>query len=294
MDARLLESKPDGGWVKHFFSAQFSRPFTSYQKDFWNWELTVKPDEQARPRIECEPRGVGKSTSARAFVVKKLAQREKFYILYICATDNQGQKHFNAIRAMLEDEELLKAYPHLRPQAQKHRPNVNKNWSSERIVTEAGQVVEFISLLSNARGFTTEQGKRPDLFVLDDIDDSKDSPHIVAKKLEILKYSVLPARADNTLILFVQNLIHRDSVCQQIRDQRADILSDRIFVGAFPLMKWYDAVKEDIEGERTGAKRWRIVDGEAFDPAVPVEVCEQLLRTIPPALARAHRDCKIG
>ncbi len=276
VDNTELENTPDGAWLKHYFPSRFGRPFTQYQKDFHNWGNTIEKDERPRPRIECEPRGVGKSTNARGLVVKLLAQKKKFYVLYISATDDQAQKHFNAIRSMMESDVLLTDYPHLKPQAQKHRPNVNKNWSSERLVTEAGQVVEFISLLGNARGFTTEEGKRPDLMVLDDIDDSKDSPHIVNKKLEILKYSVLPAKAENTLVLFPQNLIHRDSICQQIRDQRADILSDRIFVGAYPLMKWYEAQKVELK-DGTGAMKWKITAGEVFDEAISIEYCEQLL-----------------
>lgn len=272
-----LETALNGEWAKHFFPNLFTRPFTSYQNDFWNWAIDLERDAKPRPRIECEPRGVGKSTHARTLTAFLLAKKIKSYVLYICATDHQAQKHFNAIKAMLESEKLLKAYPHLNPQTQKHRQNVAKSWSSERLVTKEGQVVEFISLLSNARGFTTEAGKRPDMFVLDDIDDSKDSPYLVNKKLDILKYAIIPARADHTLVLFAQNLIHRDSICQKIRDQRADILSDRIFVGPYPLMKCYEAVKEDIEGETTGAKRWRIISGEAFDEAVPLETCEQLL-----------------
>ncbi len=271
-----LENAAAGAWIKHYFPDQFGRPFTFYQKDFWNWVNGVQPDAKSRPRIECEPRGVGKSTSARGAVVKLLAERKKNYILYICATDNQAQKHFSAIRLMLEAQKLLADYPHLSPRPQKHRPNVAASWSSDRLVTKAGQVVEFISLLGNARGFTTEEGKRPDVFVLDDIDDSKDTPYFTNKKLEILKYSILPARGDNTLILFPQNLIHRDSICQQVRDQRADILSDRIFVGPYPLCKRYEAKKVDMK-DGTGAKEWVITYYEPLDDAISKEYCTELL-----------------
>jgi hypothetical protein len=276
IDNSFLESQPDGQWLSHYYPKRFSRPFTEYQKAFHNWGDTIEKDTRPRPRIECEPRGVGKSTSTRGLVVKLLAKNIKSYVLYVCATDNQAQKHFNAIRSMMESEKLLTDYPHLKPQAQKHRPNVNKNWSSERLVTQNGQVVEFISLLGNARGFTTEEGQRPDLIILDDIDDSKDSPHMVAKKLDLLKFSILPAKAENTLVIMPQNLIHRNSICQQIKDQRADILSDRIFVGAYPLMKWYEAEKVDLH-DGTNAKRWTITAGDVFDEAISVEYCEQLL-----------------
>lgn len=276
-DGHNLEYSEPGAWSRFFFPDRLTRPFTIYQQEFWEWEMTVHSKARPRPRVECEPRGVGKSTNARALAVKQLATKNKKYVLYVSATDNQAQKHFNAIRSMLESDKLLKSYPHLFPQVQKHRPNIAKSWSSDRLVTKDDQVVEFISLLGNARGFTTEEGKRPDLIILDDIDEAEETPHMVKKKLNLLRYSIIPAKAENTLILFPQNLIHRDSICQQIRDQRADILSDRVFVGPFPLMKWYEAEQIEVEGDETGAKKWIITDGEVFDEALDIPYCEQLL-----------------
>ena len=73
---------------------------------------------------------------------------------------------------MLENPELLKHYPHLRPKKSVHR-NMISNWSADRLVTEEGQVIEFVSILGNARGFNTEEGLRLDFIGIDDIDDQK-------------------------------------------------------------------------------------------------------------------------
>jgi hypothetical protein len=189
----------------------------------------------------------------RAGVVYLLARRIKHYALYVSATDNQAKKHFAAIRKMLESPKLLQYYPHLMPAMSVHR-NATTNWSAERLVTAAGQVVEFISVLGNARGFNTEEGKRLDLIVLDDIDDQKDSVDTTEKKLDIVGSNIIAAGDDTTDVIYLQNLIHRTSICKRLQDNTAGILVNRHFVGPFPLCKQYAYVEKKIKGDTTGAR----------------------------------------
>lgn len=272
--ARFWGSRGPLPWLTHYYPQTFTRPFAKYQREFWvDWAWEVEPRGNVRPRVECEPRGVGKSTSAEVFIVQGLARRRFRYVLYISATDDQSAKHLKSIKRKLESEALLRDYPHLAPRIEKYR-NAASNWSGERLVTADGAVVECVSLLGNARGFKTDEDARIDVMVLDDIDSSKDSPHMVEKKLMILRDEILPAGNDQTVVLFAQNLIHRDSICAQVLDHRADILSRRHFSGPFPLMKWYDAEKVSLPD---GSREWKIVAGEAFDPAIDIAYCESLL-----------------
>lgn len=266
-------------WLKFFFPHLFTRECTFYQYDFWEWVKSLRADKCDRPRVECHPRGVGKSTHARAMVVYLFARKIKYYCLYVSATDDQAQKHFNAIKAMLENDKLLTFYPHLAPKVQK-RTNRVKNWSAERLITGEAQVVEFVSLLGNARGFTTEEGERPDIIIPDDIDDRKDSGHLIQKKLDALGSNILGTGTDKTDVVIPQNLIHRNSIVAKIKDLSAGLLIDRNFIGAYPLLKWYDAELVEILGDTSGARRWRITAGEAFDNAVPIEYSETLLNRL--------------
>ena len=260
-------------WTRRYWPNTFTRPFTSYQLEFWQWGFGVEADGRPRPRVECHPRGVGKSTGAETLVARWLARRRVAYVLYVSATDDQAAKHLKSIKRKLESQALLADYPHLAPRVEKYR-NAHSNWSGERLVTAGGAVVECVSLLGNARGFKTDEDARIDAIVLDDIDSSKDSPHMVEKKLMILRDEILPAGSDRTVVLFAQNLIHRDSICSQVLDHRADIISRRHFSGPYPLMKRYDAVKEPLPD---GSMRWKITDGEPFDPAIDIAYCESLL-----------------
>lgn len=270
-----LQAEAEGWeyWCRHFYPDSFSRAFTLYQRGFWEWGWEVQPDTYYRPRVECEPRGVGKSTNAQTWITALLARRRRRAVGYVSRESTKATQHFAAIKRKLENNALLSAYPHLKPRVQTLR-NATEQWSQDAIVTEAGQMVVPISLLGSKRGFKSKDDVRFDLIVLDDIDDLKESPELREKNLELLKSDIIAAGTDNTLIVVAQNLIHRDSICAQILDHRADILSDRIFSGPFPLLKWYDAEKEELPD---GARRWRIKAGEAFDPAISLEYGEKLL-----------------
>lgn len=246
-----------------------------------------------RPRVECEPRGVGKSTMGRLGVVYLLAREVKFYVLYVSATRNQAKKHFNAIRKMLENPRLLAAYPHLRPMRSELRRSV-LNWSADRLVTQLAQVVEFVSVLGNARGFNTEEGKRLDMIVADDIDDQKDSVDITEKKLDILGSNILGAGDDTTDVWYLQNLIHRTSICTRLRDNTAGILVNRRFVGPFPLCRQYAYVEKEIDEDAPmGAARGKefiLTDFQPYDPATSKEYVQKLLTQLGPK--RFERECQ--
>lgn len=271
-----IEEQGGTVWAKHFFPQSFGRDFTSYQSSFWEWGWEIQPDVYYRPRVECAPRGAGKSTTAETWLVSILARKRRKTIGYVSGTDAKANQHFSGIKRKLENVELLKAYPHLKPQVQKYR-NAFNSWSQDRLVTEAGQVIIPITLQGSNRGFKSEDDIRFDLLIFDDIDSLGESPDVIAKNLDLLKSEILLAGYANTLVVVFQNLIHRDSIVTQIMDHRADILSDRDFRGPYPLMKWYDAEKVDLPD---GGKRWTITAGEPYDNALPKDYCESILNQI--------------
>ncbi len=263
-------------WCRTLFPNYFSRPFTSYQKEFWEWGWEIEPKKYYRPRVECHPRGVGKSSNAEALVVNLIARKRRRMIGYVSLNEDKATKHFETIKSMLENEQLLEHYPHCKPKVQKLKDTAAQ-WSKEAIVTESGAMIVPLTLLGSSRGWKSSTGDRFDVLVLDDIDALGQSPDFTEKLIEMLKGEILAAGDDNTVVIMPQNLIHRDSICSKILDHRADILSDRIFKGPFPMLKWYDAEKLDIEGDDTGAKEWVITAGEAFDPAIPIQYAQKLL-----------------
>lgn len=285
-----IKLENDGAaWAKYFFPNFFGRPYTEYQKDFWKWIDTIEPGQRYRPRVECEPRGVGKSTNAEAAVAKLVATKKRRMVGYVSLEDTKATKHFESIKSMFESERFLEAYPHCRPKIQKLR-DIAAQWSRDAIVTADGAMIVPLSLLGSSRGWKSSEGERFDLIILDDIDKLGQSPDLVKKLIDMLKGEILAAGTDQTLVIMPQNLIYRDSICAQVLDQRADILTDRIFCGPYPLLKWYEAEKVDVDGDDTGAKKWVITSGEAFDPAIGLDYAESLLNTFGKALF--DRECQ--
>jgi hypothetical protein len=288
-DEILAAEESGSAWAKHFFPNLFSRPFTKYQEEFWEWGWGIEETGDYRPRIECQPRGVGKSTNAEAWCVSLVARQKRRMIGYVSLNETKATKHFESIKSMLESESVQTAYPHCKPRIQKLR-DTSQQWSREAIVMDSGAMIVPLTLLGSSRGWKSSEGSRFDVIVLDDIDELGQTPEYTQKLIELLKGEILAAGNDQTVVLMPQNLIYRDSICSRIYDQRADILSNRIFCGPYPLLKWYEAEKVDIEGDNTGAQEWVIRDGEAYDPAITIRYAEKLLNTYGKSLF--DRECQ--
>lgn len=272
----LIEAQGGAAWAKHYYPHIFTRDFAKYQLELWNWIDSIEPGVRQRPRWDCEPRSVGKTANGEAGVVKLVAT-EKVKMVGYCSLDEQkAGKHFESIKTLLEAPKLVANYPDCKPRMQTLRNSIDK-WSRDAIITKSGIMVVPLTLLGSSRGWKSSDGSRFDLIVLDDIDKLGQSADVIKKMLELLKGEILAAGTDKTNVLGLQNLIHRESIATQVLDYRADILTDRDFCGPFPMLKHYEAEKRDLVG---GGKKWFILSGEAYDPAIPVEYAEAQLNIV--------------
>lgn len=90
-------------------------------------------------------------------------------------------------------------------------------WRRNRLRAASGFTIDALGLDTAARGMKLED-QRPDFMVVDDIDDSEDSPGTVRKKARILTKKIIPAGAKDPALLMCQNLIHANSVFSRILD----------------------------------------------------------------------------
>src|SRR5690606_10318737 len=111
------------------------------------------------------------------------------------------------IARMLESDEVAKHYRNV------GKPRVGKNgsrsWNRRTVTTASGFTVEAIGLNKAVRGQKIDWA-RPDLIILDDIDEKHDTELTTTKKAQVITDSILPAGSANCAVLFVQNLIHAD------------------------------------------------------------------------------------
>jgi hypothetical protein len=204
------------------------------------------------------------------------------YGLYICETQDQADKHVATIQHMIESQNVTKYYPAVgRPQIGK---NGNRSWSRSIMTADNGWTVEAIGLNKAIRGQKIDWA-RPDWAVFDDIDAKHDTENAVKKKIETITTSILPALASHAAVLFLQNLIHSQSIATMLsklpnEDGAAQFLTDRIISGPY---KAVEGLSYEMQQTGEGLFRWVITAGRSLWAGFSIEVCENEINTVGPA-----------
>lgn len=218
-------------WLEFFFPKYVPAPFAQRHVELWEWVESLVPGVRPRPFVGIWPRGGAKSSTAEMGVVRVAVNGSRRYVWYISETQDQADKHVDTIAGMLENEKLGRYYPKVTSRALSKYGN-SKGWRRSRLRTASRLTVDALGLDTAGRGAKTD-GDRPDLIILDDLDDKYDSAVRTLKKMGIISSSILAAGSTDLAVLFVQNLIHPDSIASRLVDGRADILADRILSGPF-------------------------------------------------------------
>jgi hypothetical protein len=167
--------------------------------------------------------------------------------MYVCATEKQAREHVAAIKGRLESSQVAEYYPSLsRPEIGAH--GNQRGWRQDYLATASGWGILPVGLDQGIRGGRKDDD-RFSLIVLDDIDDHDDSAALVEKKLDTISRTILPAGDPSTVVLFAQNLIHEDSVLNQVYTRRSDVLSDRREFGPH---KSFEEVELELHPEHAG------------------------------------------
>jgi hypothetical protein len=206
-------------WLDTYFAAYTTARMAPRHERLWQWFEALQPGVRPRPRVEVWPRGGAKSTSIELGCARLGSEPEprRHYVLYVCKTQPQADKHVQAIATMLERVGVQRA---------ENVYGASKGWRHSEVRTANGFNVTAFGLDSGMRGVKLDQF-RPDLIVFDDVDDRLDTPETVQKKIEVITTTILPSGSGDCAVIFVQNLIHHDSVVAQLVDGRADFLHDR-------------------------------------------------------------------
>lgn len=180
----------------------------------WDWAASLQPGQPATPRVEIWGRGGAKSTIAEMVCAYLACSLKRRFALYVCGTQDQADLHVQAIAALLEQMGVPRAV---------NAYSASVAWTAQRLQTVNGFGVVGVGLNSRVRGARLGEF-RPDLIILDDIDETHDTPQAVAKKLRTVTSAVFAAGSADATVLFIQNRIHKDSAIAQVADGRAEIL----------------------------------------------------------------------
>lgn len=279
-EAIQLEQSGWQVWLRTLFPRTFTKPFAPFHSEFWDWYWPITLKRARGERLSLEEliclyilgRGSGKSTNVEAACIAEGALIGSGYVLYICSTEDQARDHLIAIKSLLESSEIARYYPGLaNPELGKH--GFRRGWSQEFLATQSGWGMIPAGLEEGIRG-GRKDWMRFTLICPDDVDDFNDSPAASAKKLNQLSRSVVPAGTEDTLILFPQNIIHENSVMNQIYTRRTDVFSTRKVIGPHPSFKKVELVLTDRED---GARVWDIEQCESNWEALDVLTARKFL-----------------
>ncbi len=256
-------------WLKFFYPKYVSAPFAKRHVEMWEWFDSIKPGVRPRPFVGIWPRGGAKSSTAELGVVRVGARAARRYVWYISETQEQADKHVDSVAGLLENNTLSRYYPKLASRALS-KYGSSKGWRRERLRTAAGMTVDAMGLDTAGRGAKVEDA-RPDLIILDDIDDKYDSAVLTLKKMGIISSSILAAGSVDEAVLFVQNVIHPDSIASRLVDGRADILADRILSGPFKAIDGFQYT--------SSAGRTLITGGTPTWLGQDLDICQSAINT---------------
>lgn len=212
--------------------------------------------------MEVWPRGGAKSTSAELGCARSCIKLSRRYALYVSETQEQADKHIASIATLLEAvgvERAVNVY------------GSSKGWRRQELRTANGWNCSAYGLDTAARGVKLDH-YRPDLIIFDDLDRQSDSERTTRRKIDALTTAIIPAGSSDCAMLFVQNLIHEESIFAQLVDGRADFLHDREPACIEPAVRGLQ-VESLPRGD--GLNVYRITGGEPTWEGQSLVVCER-------------------
>lgn len=255
-------------WAQTIFPEFYNKPFSVHQEVAWEWLWKAKKGDQL---INCLPRGTGKSVfNISALIYLACELRVVRYAIFLENTQTQADVQLSGrLRAILERSTTMPIYY---PGAEKPSISVitgaNKAWNRQRLETDYFIAESFgldVAIAGRGSVVENEKGKlvdaRIDLLIMGDVDDRHDSLARIQKKIEILTEEFFPAGSGSDMfILWGQNLIHANSILNQIKEGELKILRRAYFNGPVPAIK--NLTYESLWDNKLEKEVYRITGGE--------------------------------
>lgn len=162
-------------------------------------------------------RGSGKSTiiTTASAIWATLGIQQKKFVLIVCQTKAQAKVHMTNLKVELEENDLLKS--DLGP----FQEDIDQEWNAFSVVFSNSKArVTIASLEQSIRGIRHRQ-TRPDLIILDDIEDSQSVKTVDSrdKTFNWFTSEIIPLGDLDTRIIIVGNLIHEDSMTVRLKNK---------------------------------------------------------------------------
>jgi hypothetical protein len=251
-------------WCKTLFPKYFTAPFAPRHVELWEWITSIQLRERVKAFIAIWGRGGAKSTNAETGVTWLGAEERRKYALYVSSTQEKADTHVASIAGLIESVTFGEYYHKMSMRAKGKFGNI-KGWRREHLQAANGFSVDAFGLDSGLRGIKIDE-QRPDIIILDDIDEKFESPKVTLKKMQVITDTVLPSGSIDCAVLAIQNLVSADSIFSRLVDLRADFLRDRILSGPFPAL---DNFEYELQGNI-----YTVVTGEPTWAGQDLETCQ--------------------
>lgn len=207
-------------------------PMAEFQKDI----LRTTEDNSNKLACIVAFRGSAKSTlvtlSYSLWAILGV-QRKKF-VLIVCQTQAQARQHMMNLRRELEENKLLRS--DLGP----FREESGGEWAMSSLVFQNVDArISIASLDQSIRGIRHHE-HRPDLIILDDIEDMNSTKTMESrnKTFDWFTREIMPLGDVGTRIILVGNLLHEDSLMMRLRRK----IEEKEMKGTF---QWFPLLTEE-------------------------------------------------
>jgi hypothetical protein len=249
-------------WLKRYAPHAASAPLAKHHIRAWEWAESIEANNPPPALIECWFRGGGKSTTMELISSRIAVKATRRFLLYVCSTQDAANRHVADIANTMEKCGIQRAI---------NKYGYSKGWNAEKLRTANGFNILAFGLDTGARGVKLDN-LRPDMIILDDIDELDDSVNRVEKKIQTITQTILPAKSTDCAIVFVQNRIHANSVMSRVLSGELDMLQNRIQSPIVPAIENLEYQPVEKEDGRTG---YKITGGQPNWEHKSVEVCQR-------------------
>ena len=264
-------------WLSTYAPHAASSKLGDHHHRAWQWAEKLEPGFTPPALIECWFRGGGKSTTMELIVSRLAVKATRRFVVYVCATQDMADRHVQDIATAMERCGIERAV---------NKYGFSKGWSASKLRTANGFNVLAFGLDTGARGVKLDH-LRPDMIILDDIDELDDSVNAVDKKIRTITQTILPARSTDCAVVFVQNRIHANSVMSHVLSGELDMLQNRIQSPIVPAV--HDLQYDTFERE-DGRVGYKITGGTPAWEHKTLEVCQHEIDTY--GLMSFLRECQ--
>lgn len=245
----------------------------------WHWTARHRFLRHQKPKYYADfpiwSRGHMKSTVARKIAVVDAvlswAYREPAYILYVSRNSEMVEKHAKSIETLISSPAVKRYCPAL-SKVKLNDQGKSKGWKAKLLNTAANVIFHFGSLEEGLAGGNIDD-VRPTFIMPDDIDGRENEPTMGKKRFDILTTEVLPMRQWNTLVIWAQNLINRNSAMFRIYSGQERALTNRRPTKPVPAISNLKTEVRTVNGipkdvYLSGTPTWSVWDAERIQEEI--------------------------